>query len=130
MSPFDLTPNEVRSFQSSFFRFTQIDGPIKLVRFGDTTRAKSGGIGRFWLYGSEMSQILSSHPSCKTLIRNASKRWAICDDWGDMGVVWFMDVPAGHGVPAAWGATQFQPRISTQGQMRGLRQTARSYEGG
>ncbi|MGH1558812.1 hypothetical protein ACRAWD_16195 [Caulobacter segnis] len=100
------------------------------MRFSDSGRGANGRLGRFWLYGSEVAEILSAGPSGKHLVKEVSQRWAVCDDWGDKGLVWFMDVPRGQAVPACWGATKFQPKVSAATQDRGGRQTRRSYEGG
>jgi hypothetical protein len=130
LSPFDISVQEARSFEGGFFRFTEITGPIRLVRFSDSGRGAAGRFGRFWLYGSEVSEILSAGPSGKRLVKEVSQRWAVCDDWGDKGLVWLMDVPSHHAVQACWGATKFQPKVSGAEQDRGGRQTRRSYAGG
>jgi hypothetical protein len=130
LSPFDISVQEAQSFEGGFFRFTTIAGPIRLVRFSDSGRGVNGRLGRFWLYGSEVAEILSAGPSGKHLVKEVSQRWAVCDDWGDKGLVWFMDVPRGQAVPACWGATKFQPKVSAVAQDKGWRQTRRSYAGG
>ena len=130
MGPFDISVQEAQSFEGGFFRFTEIAGPIRLVRFSDSGRGEFGKLGRFWLSGSEVAEILSAGPSGKHLVKEVSQRWAVCDDWGDKGLVWRMDVPRGHSVPACWGATKFQPKVSGAEQDRGGRQTRRSYAGG
>ncbi len=130
MSPFDISIQEAQSFEGGFFRFTTIAGPIRLVRFSDSGRGANGRFGRFWLYGSEVAEILAVGPSGKHLVKEVSQRWAVCDDWGDKGLVWFMDVPRGQAVPACWGATKFQPKVSAAEQDRGGRVTRRSYAGG
>lgn len=130
MAYFDLTTEEVASFDGKLYRFTEIEGPIRLVRFSDSGRGANGRLGRFWLYGAELSEMLSAGPSGKALVKEISQRWAICDDWGDKGLLWFMDVPRGQSVPAAWGAAKFQPKVSAKTQSSGGRQTRHSYEGG
>ncbi len=133
MSVFDISPEEVRSFEGGFYRFTEIPlslEPIRLVRLSDSRAGKNGYLGRYWFYGSEFAEILATGPSWKSLIKEVSQRWAICDDWGDKANAWFMDIPKGQRVPAAWGRTQFQPKISAKTQDSGGRRTRHSYAGG
>ncbi|MFL5295286.1 MAG: hypothetical protein ACJ798_02780 [Phenylobacterium sp.] len=129
-SPFDLTTGEVASFEGSLYRFTELAGPLRLCRFGDSSRGAQSRTGRFWLYASELKELLERSWSLKSLLKKASQRWAISDDWGDMELVWFMDIPRGVSIPAAWGAAKFQPKVSNKGQQGGSRQTRHSYEGG
>ena len=126
---FDITTQEVASFDGAFYRFTTIDGPQRLVRFSDTGRGEAGRSGRFWLYGSELIEILGQARSEKGLLKEAHQRWAVSDDWGDMGLVWLMNIKPGQSVRAAWGRAKFQPKISAAGQEAGKRQTRRSYAG-
>jgi hypothetical protein len=140
MQPFDVTREEVRSFDGQFYRFTTISGPIRLIRFSDSGRGAQGRLGRYWLYGSELVDILRMAPSIHALVKEISQRWAICDDWGDKRLMWWMDVPAGQAVPAAWGRAKFQPKVSetaqgttrtaTDGTRVTWRETCRSYPGG
>ena len=111
MGPFDISVQEAQSFEGGFFRFTEIAGPIRLVRFSDSGRGEFGKLGRFWLYGSEVAEILSAGPSGKHLVKEVSQRWAVCDDWGDKGLVWRMDVPRGHSVPPAGARPSSSPRF-------------------
>lgn len=130
MGPFDISVDEAASFDGGLFRFTEIQGPIRLARFSDSGRGAAGRLGRFWFYGSELSELLSSGPSGAALVKEVSQRWAICDDWGDKSLMWWMDVPRGMSVPACWGAAKFQPKVSAATQDAGGRVTRRSYAGG
>jgi hypothetical protein len=140
VSYFDLKTNEVNSFDGRFYRFTTIAGPIELVRFSDSRAGSAGRYGRFWLYGSEVVEMLQSASAGFHLIKQISKRWAICDDWGDKQLAWKMVIPRGMNIPAAWGRAKFQPKVSTKsqgqpvigtnGQIREWRETVRSYPGG
>jgi hypothetical protein len=137
---FDLKTDEVNSFDGRFYRFTTIAGPIELVRFSDSKGGSAGRFGRFWLYGSEVAEMQHSGATGLHLIKQVSKRWAICDDWGDKQLVWRMLVPRGMSVPAAWGRAKFQPKVSMKAQGRTItapngqatqwRETVRSYAGG
>ena len=140
MSYFDLKADEVNSFDGRFYRFTTIAGPIELVRFSDSRAGLAGQYGRFWLYKSEVIEMMRSGSAGFHLIKQISKRWAICDDWGDKQLAWTMVVPKGLNVPAAWGRAKFQPKVSAasqgnrvkgpDGQSRDWRETVRSYPGG
>ena len=128
MSYFSLTDEERRSFLGADPKFASIDGPIALVRFIDTTRGKRAMSGRFWMYGSEVHEVLAS--GGPSLIREISDRWAICDDWGDCGLAAILHVPAGTQVDAWFGFAKFQPRISVKAQKTTGRKTTNSYAGG
>lgn len=130
MRHFDLSREEVASFDGKFYRFTEIEGPIRLVRFSDSGRGERGKFGRFWLYGSEVAEILQAGPDGFRLVKEISQRWAICDDWGDKQLAWVMNVPPRQAVPAIWGRAKAQPKVSVKGQEAGGRQTVRSYAGG
>jgi hypothetical protein len=137
---FDLKGDEMNSFDGRFYRFATITGPIELVRFSDSKVGAAGKFGRFWLYGSEVAEMLQLGTTGLHLIKQVSKRWAICDDWGDKQLVWRMIVPKGMSVPAAWGRAKFQPKVSMNsqgktvtgptGQTTQWRETVRSYAGG
>lgn len=145
MPHFDLHANEVNSFDGRFYRFSTITGPIDLVRFSDSRRGLDGRYGRYWLYGSELAEILKFGSAGSQLIKQISKRWAICDDWGDKRLAWRMTIPKGVSVPAAFGRAKFQPKVSVESQQKAKRErikdnpnqqiarwreTVRSYAGG
>ena len=140
MAHFDLKSAEVASFDGSFYRYTTIPGPIELVRFSDSKVGEAGKYGRFWLYGSEVAEMLEAGRGGGQLIKQISKRWAICDDWGDKRLLWKMVIPRGMAVPAAWGRAKYQPKVSVAAQGRSIagangqttqwRETVRSYAGG
>jgi hypothetical protein len=123
---FDITQDEVRSFQSGFYRPTIIKGPITLARFSDSGRGDAGRYGRFWLYGDYVRELLGAGHSYLALIKQISQQWAICDDWGDRGLLSLMDVPPEMSLPAVWGKCKFQPKVFDQSK----RSTTHSYEGG
>jgi hypothetical protein len=123
---FDITQDEVRSFENGFYRFTLIKGPITLARFSDSGRGDRGRYGRFWLYGDYVQELVDADLSYMPLIKQISQQWAICDDWGDKGFLSLMDIPAGSAVNAAWGRTKFQPKVFDTAK----RPTTHSYEGG
>lgn len=124
---FDITLDEVNSFEGKFYRPTWINGPITLMRFSDSGRGEQGRLGRFWMYGDYVHDLLDSGGhSALRLIGDISKAWAICDDWGDKQLLTLMDVSPTASVPAMWGRAKFQPKVSSRGQ----RDTNRSYEGG
>ena len=125
-SAFDITPDEVGSFDGGFYRPTVIKGPITLARFSDSGRGDSGRYGRFWLYGDYVRELMETGHSALALIKQISQQWAICDDWGDKRLLTLMDIPPGGFVPAMWGRAKFQPKVS----VRGPRETHHSYEGG
>jgi hypothetical protein len=137
---FDLRADEVNSFDGRFYRFTTITGPIELFRFSDSKVGTAGKNGRFWLYGNEVVEIIQAGAAGLHLIKQISKRWAICDDWGDKQLAWKMVVPRGMNVPAACGRAKFQPKVSAKsqgkpiteanGQAKEWRETVRSYTGG
>jgi hypothetical protein len=131
MGFFDLTKEEERSFLV-VVRHTVLEGPLKLVRFSDSGRersGKSGRYGRYWMYGSEVKEAMAANQG-KRLIREISKRWAVSDDWGDLELTWLMDIPRGRSLNAYWGFAKFQPKISVKGQNDLGKATKRSYEGG
>ena len=103
-----------------------IKGPITLARFSDTARGDAGRYGRFWLYGDYVRELLEAQYSNLALIKQISQHWAICDDWGDKGLLSLMDIPPGGAVPAVWGAAKFQPKVFDAAK----RETTHSYEGG
>ncbi len=123
---FDLKAEEVKSFEGQFYRFTQINGPITLVRFSHSGSGERGRLGRFWLYGDEVKEILVAGLGGLRTIKEISQRWAICDDWGDKMLMSLMDIPPGEEIPAAWGRTAFQPKVK----QASVRPTGRSYAGG
>jgi hypothetical protein len=103
---FAPTQEEERSFLS-VLRHTVLDGPLRLVRFTDSSRGHKAAYGRkdpktglyasYWMYASEVEELLESvsagGPYGLKTIREVSVRWAICDDWGDL-------THMGHGHPA------------------------------
>jgi hypothetical protein len=123
---FHTTQDEIHSFEADFYRFTEIKGPITLARFSDSGRGDRGRYGRFWLYGDYVQELADKDPSYMSLLKQISQQWAICDDWGDKGLLSLMDIPAGRPVPAMWGRTKFQPKVFDPA----TRQTTHSYEGG
>ena len=134
MAFFDLTEQEDRSFSGGVIRHTVLAGPLKLMRFSDSDRGHQGGYGSFWMYGSEVEEILGSAmesgPYGLSVIREISERWAICDDWGDLGRAWIMKIPPGGSLNAYFGFAKFQPKISTKAQRQSGRTTTNSYPGG
>ncbi|SRR5260370_27502937 len=122
---FDITQTEILSFESSFYRPTTIKGPITLARFSDSKKGDRGRYGRFWLYGDYVRELVDAGHSYLSLIKQISQQWAICDDWGDKGLLSLMDVPPGMYVPAMWGRAKFQPKVSDTSK----RSTTHSYEG-
>lgn len=124
---FDLSTDEFESFDGGFCRSTWINGPITLVRFSNSMSGEQGRLGRFWLYGDYVHSLLATgvHSTLR-LIGDISNHWAICDDWGDKQLMTLMDVPQTGRVPAIWGKTKCQPKVSDNGQ----RQTRHSYQGG
>src|SRR5262245_15572593 len=140
---FDLDEQERRSFLS-VVRHTVLEGELRLVRFTDSTRGHEAAFGRldpktrlycsYWMYASEIEELLGS--ACRSgpygleVIREISERWAICDDWGDLGRAWVMAIPAGRILNAYFGFAKFQPKISIKGQRTSGRNTDASYQGG
>jgi hypothetical protein len=133
MGFFDLTETEERSF-NSVVRHTVLDGPLALVRFSDSTRRHLGQSGSFWMYASEVNEILNgianNAPYGLRFIREISRRWAICDDWGDLQRVWVMCIPDGCHLHAYFGFAKFQPKTSLAAQRKADKPTASYYEGG
>ena len=127
MSYFQLTDEERRSFLGADPRFTSIEGPITLARFIDSGRGRPAMSGRFWMYGTEVTEILNLG---LPVIREISERWAICDDWGDCSRVALLHIPPFTHVDSWFGFAKFQPRISTAAQKRTGRITTNSYGGG
>lgn len=123
---FDITTQEIASFEGGFYRPTQILGPITLARFSDSQRGDNGRYGRFWLYGSYLLDLIASGQSLPALIKEISQNWAVCDDWGDKRLLTLMDIPVGGSVPAMWGRAKFQPKVSSAA----VRSTSHSYAGG
>jgi hypothetical protein len=123
---FDITPDEVHSFEGDFYRPTVIKGPITLARFSDSGRGDRSRYGRFWLYGDYVQELVDKDPTYMSLIKQISQQWAVCDDWGDKGFLSLMDIPDGRSVPAMWGRTKFQPKVFDPS----TRSTTHSYEGG
>jgi hypothetical protein len=125
---FDMTLDEVKSFDGGFYRPTFIKGPITLARFSDSTRDDAGRYGRFWLYGDYVRELMDARHSGLSIIKQISQQWAICDDWGDKSLLSLMDVPPGASVPAVWGRAKAQPKVFDP--VKAKRDTSRSYEGG
>ena len=140
---FDLDEQEERSFLS-VVRHTVLEGPLRLVRFSDSTRGHEGAYGAkdkksglhksYWMYASEVAELLTavsgSGPYGLKIIREVSERWAVCDDWGDLGRAWIMNIPGGHTLNAYFGFAKFQPKISVKAQDKTKRTTTNSYPGG
>jgi hypothetical protein len=115
MSFFDPTEQEERSFLS-VLRHTVLEGELKLVRFSDSRRGHTGAWGSFWMYASEIAELMGAAsqrgPFGHAMIRDVKERWAICDDWGDLGRMWVMTIPSGSTLNAYFGFAKFQPTIS------------------
>jgi hypothetical protein len=140
---FDLEEQEKRSFLS-VVRHTVLDGPLTIVRFGDSSKGIDGAYGKlnkktglhhsYWMYGNEVREILDATARCGPyglkVIRIVSERWAICDDWGDLGKIWTMRIPSGYTLNAYFGFAKFQPKISQAKQKETGRSTNNSYPGG
>jgi len=140
---FDLDEQEEMSFLC-VVRHTVLEGPLRLVRFTDSERGYEAAYGRkseksglyhsYWMYASEVQEILcgvaTSGPYGKQFISEISKRWAICDDWGDLGRAWIMSIPMYKTLNAYFGFAKFQPKISTPTQQATGRVTKNSYPGG
>jgi hypothetical protein len=140
---FDPSVEEERSFLS-VLRHTVLEGPLRLVRFSDSSRGHEAAYGRrdqktglyasYWMYASEVEELLesasSTGPYGLKAIREISKRWAICDDWGDLGRTWVMTIPSGSTLNAYFGFAKFQPKISDRKQKQSGRHTTNSYPGG
>ncbi|SON57131.1 hypothetical protein HDIA_3590 [Hartmannibacter diazotrophicus] len=121
---FDLKTEEAKSFAFGFYRPAQIRGPISLARFSCSSRGDAGRYGRFWLYGSMLEELAENASTLRSLIKDISQSWAVCDDWGDKKLLSIMEVPPGAAVPAMIGQAKFQPKVSS------ARPTHHSYEGG
>lgn len=128
MSFFDLGEQEEKSFLS-VVRHTVLDGPLTLVRFSDTSVGEAGALGKYWMYGTEVTEAVESHQGDR-LIRELRRRWAISADWGDLQVAWALRLPSGAKMNAYWGFAKFQPKTSVKGQAHSARQTSKSYQGG
>ena len=139
---FDLDEQEERSFLS-VVRHTVLEGELRLVRFTDSTRGHEAAWGRkdprsglyssYWMYATEVQEILdvpASGPYGLRTIHDISRRWAVCDDWGDLGRAWMMTIPSGKTLHAYFGFAKFQPKISVRGQAESGRRTENSYPGG
>jgi hypothetical protein len=140
---FDLNEQEERSFLS-VVRHTVLEGPLRLARFVDSSRGVEGAYGKlnertglhhsYWMYASEVSEILTgagtSGPFGLKVISEVSRRWALCDDWGDVGRLWVMSIPAGATLNAYFGFAKFQPKISVAKQKELKIKTINSYPGG
>lgn len=155
MSFFSLTEQELRSF-NCVARHTVLQGPLTLVRFTDSSRGHESALGRrvtkqdtsgqpvpsdsglfasYWMYATEIKEILGDiaapRPYGLSLISEVSRRWALCDDWGDLGRVWVMGIPKGAELNAYFGFAKFQPRTSVEKQREDRRfATVNSYPGG
>ncbi len=140
---FNPTPEEMKSF-NSVLRHTLLEGPLRLVRFTDSTRGHQASFGpvdpkcglhrSYWMYCSELEEILETSavdgPYGLRLIREVSQRWAISDDWGDLGRTYVMNIPTNGALHAYFGFAKFQPKISQATQNRTGRTTVNSYPGG
>jgi len=140
---FDPTDEEKSSFLS-VLRHTVLEGPLHLVRFTSVSGGYEAAYGRkdkktglycsYWMYASELEELLngvsSSGPYGLGVIKEASSRWAICDDWSDMSRVWVMSIPKGRALNAYFGFARFQPKVSRKTQEATGRKTNNSYPGG
>lgn len=140
---FDPSEQERRSFMS-VLRHTVLEGPLRLVRFTDSSRGhtaafgredrKNGLYGSYWMYATEIQELLGlvarGHPYGLALLREISRRWAICDDWGDLGRTWVMDIPPHGRLNAYFGFAKFQPAISTAHQKKHHVECHETYPGG
>lgn len=143
MPYFRPTEEEERSFLG-LLRHTALEGPLKLVRFSDSSRGHAAAFGRrdpksglfssYWMYATEVSDLLESAsttgPYGLKVLGQVSARWAICDDWGDLGRTWVMNIPGGSTLNAYFGFAKFQPKISVKAQKGTARTTTNSYPGG
>jgi hypothetical protein len=109
---FEISALERASFDGGFYRYAQIEPPNRLVRFSDSSRGRSGRLGRFWMYGAEVAEILEGGPGALSFLKEISNRWAVCDDWGDMGRTWVLHIPNGFAVAAWFGKAKAQPQVS------------------
>jgi hypothetical protein len=140
---FDPTEEEERSFLS-VLRHTVLEGPLHLVRFTSAScdyktaygrkDKKTGLYSSYWMYASEVEELLDGvsggGPYGIQVIKEASSRWAICDDWSDMGRMWVLSIPRGSMLNAYFGFAKFQPKISRRTQRETGRHTTNSYPGG
>jgi len=140
---FRPSEEEARSFLS-VLRHTVIEGPQRLVRFTDSSGgheaaygrkdSKTGLYGSYWMYASEIQELLETTsgggPCGLRTVREISSRWAICDDWGDLGRTWVMTIPAGCTLNAYFGFAKFQPKISAHKQKETGKNSSTSYPGG
>jgi hypothetical protein len=121
-----------------------LEGKLRLVRFTDSTRGHEAAYGRkdlksglyrsYWMYASEVQELLEATsgggPYGLKVIGEISSRWAICDDWGDLGRTWVMTIPPGQTLNAYFGFAKFQSKISLPTQIETKRKTINSYPGG
>ena len=140
---FDPTVEEELSFLG-VLRHTVLEGPLNLVRFSSASGGYEGAYGRkdkktglycsYWMYASEVEELLDTvsngGPYGVKVIKEASSRWAICDDWSDMGRAWLMSIPSGRTLNAYFGFAKFQPKVSRKTQDETGRKTSNSYPGG
>lgn len=140
---FDPTEEEERSFLS-VLRHTVLEGPLQLMRFTSATANHEAAYGRkdkktglyasYWMYASEIEELLDeatgAGPYGMKIIKEASSRWAICDDWSDLGHLWLMTIPPGRTLNAYFGFAKFQPKVSRKTQEETGRKTTNSYPGG
>lgn len=141
---FDPLEEEERSFLS-VLRHSVLEGPLCLMRFTDSSRRdhtaaygrhdlRTGLYRSYWMYAAEVEEILQSvstrGPFGLRVIREISDRWAICDDWGDLGRAWVMTLPPGGKLNVYFGFAKFQPKISIAKQQQTNRTTTSSYAGG
>jgi hypothetical protein len=130
---FDLTEDEKRSF-NSVVRHTVLDGPLLLARLSDSQLRHRGMNGAFWMYASEVEEILhgvsNGAPYGLRFIREVSSRWAVCDDWGDLQRIWIMRIPAGSTLHAYFGFAKFQPKTFINMQQKLGKNTSNYYNGG
>ena len=140
---FDPSEEEERSFLS-VLRHSVLEGPLRLVRFTDTSLGHTAAYGRkdpktglyrsYWMYASEVEEMLESLPTGGPFglkaLQDISSRWAICDDWGDLGRAWIMTIPPGGRLNVYFGFAKFQPKISMKTQRATGRITINSYPGG
>ncbi len=128
MGFFDLAEEPEKSFLC-VVRHTVLEGPITLVRFSCSTVREAGAYGKYWMYGSEVSEALRKKQGDR-LIRDIRHRWAISNDWGDLQNTWVLRLPAGKQLNAYWGFAKFQPRDSIKATKGKPNPRTKLYEGG
>lgn len=96
MGFFDLAEEPEKSFLC-VVRHTVLEGPITLVRFSCSTVREAGAYGKYWMYGSEVTEALQKKQGDR-LIRDIRHWWAISNDWG--GFTKYLGSPSSSGKTA------------------------------